>query len=69
MSLARLISWISRKHEFCRSELEIALGLNEGQAQWWVKELLKKRVIRRTSKKAPKIPGVSKQQKIYRYIK
>jgi len=68
VSSARVISWISRKHEFCRSELEKALGLNLGQAEWWVKELLKKRVIKRTSKKAPKIPGISKQQKIYKYI-
>lgn len=69
VSSARVILWISRKHEFYRSELEKALDLNLGQAEWWVKELLKKRVIKRTSKKAPKIPGISKQQKIYRHIK
>lgn len=69
ISSARVILWISKKHEFCRSELEKALGLNLGQAEWWVKELLKKRVIKSTSKKAPKILGISKQQKIYRHIK
>lgn len=68
VSSARVILWISKKHEFCRSDLEKALGLNLGQAEWWVKELLKKRIIKRTSKKAPKIFGISKQQMIYKYI-
>lgn len=47
VSSARVILWISKKHEFCRSDLEKALGLNLGQAEWWVKELLKKRIIKR----------------------
>lgn len=37
-----------------RVELEKALDLNIGQAEWWVKELFNKRVIKRTSKEAPK---------------
>lgn len=69
MSSVRVILWISKKHEFCRSELEKALDLNLGQAEWWVKELLKKRVIKRTSKKAPKKLGKGKRQVVYKYIK
>lgn len=69
VSSARVISWIEQKNEFSRGAMEIALGLNLGQAEWWVKELLKKGVIKRTNKKAPKKVGISKQQVIYRYIK
>jgi len=68
-SSARVISWIEQKNEFSRGAMEKALGLNLGQAEWWAKELLKKGIIKRTSKKAPKIFGISKQQVIYRYIK
>lgn len=68
VSSARVISWVEQKNEFSRGAMEKALGLNLGQAEWWVKELLKKGVIKRTSKKAPKILGISKQQVIYKYI-
>lgn len=49
--------------------MEKALDLTLGQSEWWVNELVKKGVIKRTKKKAPKISGISKQQKIYRHIK
>lgn len=68
MSSARVILWVSKKHEFCRSELEKALDLNLGQAEWWVKELLRKGVIKKTRKKAPKKADKGKQQAIYKYI-
>lgn len=68
MSSARVILWISKKHEFCRSELEKALGLNLGQAEWWVKDLIKKGVIKRTNKVAHKV-GKGQIQVIYRYIR
>lgn len=48
--------------------MEKALGLNLGQGEWWVKELHRKGKIKRTSKKAPKIFGISKQQVIYKFI-
>lgn len=69
VSSARVILWVSRKHEFCRSELEKALGLNLGQAEWWVKELLRKGVIKKTRKKAPKKFGKGKPQVIYKHSK
>ncbi len=40
--------------------MEKALGLNLGQAEWWVKELLKKGLIKRTKKKDPKKLGKGK---------
>lgn len=69
VSSARVISWISQKKEFSRGAMEKALGLNAGQAYWFIKDLIKNGVIKRTSKKAPKIPSISKQQAIYRYVK
>lgn len=69
VSSARVISWIEQKNEFSRGVMEKALDLNLGQAEWWIKELVKKGVIKRTSKKAPKIFGISKQQVIYKYVK
>ena len=48
--------------------MEKALGLNLGQAEWWVKELLKKGVIKRTSKNVLNIIGKGKPQKVYKYI-
>lgn len=69
MSSARVILWISRKHEFCRSELEKALDFNLGQAEWGIKELLRKGVIKKTRKKAPKKVGKGKPQVIYNLIK
>lgn len=63
-----IISWVRQKNEFSRGAMEKALGLNLGQAEWWIKELLKKGVIKKTNKKAPKIFGISKQQVIYRCI-
>lgn len=68
-SSARIISWISQKGEFFRSAMEETTGLNAGQAEWHIKELIKKGVIKRTSKKAPKKLGKSKPQVIYKYIK
>lgn len=52
VSSARVILWIKQKKEFCRSELEKALGLNLGQAEWWVKKLIRKGVIKKTQKKS-----------------
>lgn len=68
VSSARVILWISRKHEFCRSELEEALDLNLGQAEWWVKELIRKGIIKRTNKLMPKV-GKGQRQVVYSCIK
>jgi len=69
VSQASVISWIERKNEFFRESMEKALCLTLAQAEWHIKELVRKGVIKRTSKKAPKKAGISKQQVIYRYIK
>ena len=50
VSSARVISWISQKKEFSRGAMEKALGLNLGQSEWWIKELVKKGVIKKTHK-------------------
>lgn len=67
-SSARIISWISQKGEFFRSAMEETTGLNAGQAEWHIKELIKKGVIKKTNKKAPKKAGKGKAQAIYKYI-
>lgn len=48
--------------------MEKALCLTLAQAEWHIKELVKNGVIKRTSKNAPKIFGINKQQVIYKYI-
>lgn len=63
-----IISWASQKNEFSRGAMEKALDLTLGQSEWWVKELLKKGVIKRTSKNVPNIIGKGKPQKVYKYI-
>ena len=68
LSSARVISRIEQKKEFCRSELEKALGLNEGQAYWFIKDLIKKEVITRTKRRVSKI-GKGQRQVIYKFIK
>lgn len=42
VSPASVISWISQKREFSRGAMEKTLGLNTGQAECHIKELLKK---------------------------
>lgn len=69
ISSARVISWIEQKNEFSRGAMEKALGLNLGQAEWWVKELVKKGVIKKTRKKTPNKIGKGKPQVIYKHIK
>ena len=69
VSQASVISWIEQKNEFSRGAMEKALGLTLGQAEWHIKELVKKGVIKKTRKKAEKIAGISKQQAIYKCIK
>jgi len=66
VSSARVISWVSIKHVFCRSELEKALDLNLGQAEWWVKELIKKGIIKRTKRFVSKV-GKGQRQVIYKH--
>lgn len=68
VSSARVVSWVEQKNEFSRGAMEIALGLNLGQAEWWVKELLKKGVIKRTNKHVPNVIGKGKPQRLYKYI-
>lgn len=63
-----IISWVEQKNEFSRGAMEKALDLTLGQSEWWVKELLKKGVIKKTNKKAPKKAGKGKAQAIYKYI-
>lgn len=67
MSSARVISWIKQKNEFSRGAMEETLGLNTGQAEWHIKELLKKGIIKRTNKFAHKT-GKGQRQVIYRLI-
>lgn len=69
VSSARVISWIEQENEFFRDTMEKALCLTLAQAEWHIKELVKKGVIKRTRKKAPKKAGISKQQVIYKHIK
>lgn len=67
VSSARVTSWISQKGEFSRGAMEKALGLNTGQAEWHIKELLKKGAIKRTNKFEAKT-GKGQRQIIYKYI-
>lgn len=62
------ISWISQKGEFSRGAMEKALGLNTGQAEWYIKELIKKGIIERTNKFVHKI-GKGQRQVIYSFLK
>ena len=62
-----IILWIKQKKEFFRSAMEKALGLNTGQAEWWIKELRKKGIIKRTRKFEYKI-GKGNRQVIYKYV-
>jgi len=68
VSSPRVISWIEQKKEFCRSELEKALDLNEGQAYWFIKDLIKNKVIKRTKRFVQKV-GKGQRQVIYKFIK
>lgn len=67
VSQASVISWISQKNEFSRGAMEKTLGLNTGQAEWHIKELLKKRIIKRTNKYVHKV-GKGQRQVIYKYF-
>ena len=62
-----IISWIKQKKEFFRSAMEVALGLNTGQAEWLIKELRQKGLIKRTNKFQYKF-GKGNRQVIYKYI-
>ena len=68
VSSASVISWVKQENEFFRESMEKTMGLTLGQAEWHIKELVRKGVIKRTNKKAPKRFGISKQQVVYRYI-
>lgn len=67
VSSARVISWIKQKNEFSRGAMEETLGLKTGQAEWHIKELLKKGIIKRTNRYVHKI-GKGQRQLIYKYI-
>lgn len=69
VSSARVISWAKQKNEFSRGLMKKALDLNLGQAEWWIKELVKKRVIKRTNKKVPNKIGKGKPQVVYKFLK
>ena len=62
-----VISWVSKKLEFTRGKMEKALDLTLGQAEWWIKELRKRGVIKRTNRQEYKI-GKGQRQMIYKYI-
>jgi len=47
--------------------MEKALGLNEGQVRWHIKNLIEKGVVKRTNKYVHKT-GKGQRQVIYRYI-
>lgn len=65
VSQSSVISWISQKNEFSRGAMEKALGLNTGQAEWHIKELLKKGIIKRANNYVHKI-GKGQRQVIYK---
>lgn len=67
VSSVRVILWVSKKHEFCCSEFEKALDLNDGQAYLVIKDLIKKGIINRTYIFAHKV-GKGQRQSIYKYI-
>lgn len=62
-----VISWVSKKLEFTRGKMEKVLDLTLGQAEWWIKELRKKGIIKRTSRFEYK-NGKGQRQVIYKYI-
>lgn len=66
-SQASIISWVKQKNEFSRGSMEKALGLNTGQVEWHIKEMLKKGIIKRTRKLEAKV-GKGQRQVIYKYI-
>ena len=67
VSSAHVISWIKEKKEFTRGLMEKALGLNTGQAEWHIKELIKKGIIKRTKRVKTKT-GKGQRQVIYKFI-
>ncbi len=67
VSSESVISWVKTKLEFTRGKMEKALGFTLGQAEWWIKELRKKGIIKRTSRFECKI-GKGQRQVIYKYI-
>lgn len=68
VSQASIISWIFQKIELSRGAMEETLGLNTGQAEWHIKELLKKGIIKRTNKYVHKA-GKGQRQVVYSRIK
>ncbi len=67
VSSESVISWIKQKNEFSRSTMEKALGLNLGQAEWHIKNLMKKGIIKRTKKYIHK-EGRGQRQVIYKLM-
>lgn len=63
-----VISWVSKKLEFTRGKMEKALDLTLGQAEWWIKELRDKGIIKRTNRYEARL-GKGQRQVIYKYIK
>ena len=67
VSSESIISWIKQKNEFSRETMEKALCLNLGQAEWHIKNLLKKGIIKRTNRLAYK-EGKGQRQVIYKCV-
>ena len=67
VSSESVISWVKTKLEFTRGKMEKALDLTLGQAEWWIKELRKKGIIKRTGRFEYKI-GKGQRQVIYKYL-
>ncbi len=63
-----MISWVKQKKEFSREIMESSTDLTLGQAEWWIKELIKKGVIKKTRRTIPNKIGKGKPQTIYKYI-
>ncbi len=63
-----IISWVKQKKEFSRGVMESSTDLTQGQAEWWIKELIKKGVIKKTRRTIPNKIGKGKPQTIYKYI-
>lgn len=67
VSSESVISWIKQKNEFSRESMEKALGLNLGQAEWHIKNLIKRGIIKKTNKTIFK-QGKGQRQVIYKMI-
>lgn len=65
VSSAKVISYVEQKIEFSRESLEETMGLTKGQAYWHINNLIRKKIIIKTSKTIYR-EGKGKGQSIYK---